>query len=85
MVEYLSHLEYSGSAPVGKVTATCVQNNTPLGGYYGAVTESTTKGNQGGGICPSDYIVSGSVQVGGSDPTDCEPKVVTRPKPIFPR
>ena len=68
-------LKYSGSAPNGVVNITCVANNAPLGGYAGSVTSSTTKGNPGSGICPSDYIVTGSVQG-----TQCAPKVVNRPQ-----
>jgi len=73
-------LNYSGATPLnGVVTVTCVTTNGRLGGVVGAVTRSTTKGNQGGGLCPSAFAVTGSVQLGDGPQVRCEGKSVNRP------
>ena len=73
-------LNYSGATPLnGVVTVTCVTTNGRLGGAVGAVTRSTTKGNQGGGLCPSAFAVTGSVQLGDGPQVRCEGKSVNRP------
>jgi hypothetical protein len=73
-------LNYSGATPLnGVVTVTCVATNGRLGGAAGAVTRSTTKGNRGGGLCPSAFAVTGSVQLGDGPQVRCEGKSVDRP------
>ncbi len=75
-----SVLNYSGVTPLnGVVTVTCVATKGRLGGAIGAVTRSTTKGNQGGGLCPSAFAVTGSVQLGDGPQVQCEGKSVDRP------
>ena len=45
----------------GSVEAKCQVSNEHLGGCYGPVMTSTSKGTPGGGSCTSDYIVEGAV------------------------
>lgn len=65
----------------GEVKAVCMADSRALGGYAGQVTESTSKGNPGGGECTSDFQVVGSVQIGTDGPkVQCTPKIVQRPE-----
>jgi hypothetical protein len=68
-----------GNPLQGTVRAVCKDSGAALGGASGGITTSTTKGTPGGGVCNSDYIVTGSASGLNIPEEPCASAEVSRP------